>query len=369
MIAMPTEPISVLIVDDSAFMRKMLTHIIASDPALTVAGQARDGAEALRLVETLRPDVVTMDIEMPGISGIVALERIMQTRPTPVIMVSSLTHAGAESTLRCLSLGAFDFIGKPSGAISLDIETICDDLIAKIKAAKSAKTHRAASGIGAPVAALLPKPASATAKPPARDAAASAVIVIGASTGGPRALETLLPMLTPALSVPLVIVQHMPEAFTGALAKRLALCSGLMVREAAAGDRLQANTVLVAPGGKHMEFDAGGAVRLTDDPPMHGVRPSIDVTIASLAKLYGRRTLAVLLTGMGKDGARGLCAVRALGGHTIAEDESTCAVYGMPRAAREMDAAERMLPLPEIAPAIAEYAAPRKAVPLMSAKG
>ena len=344
-------------------MRKMLTQMIAADPALTVVGQARDGVDALRLAETLRPDVITLDIEMPGLSGIEVLERIMESRPTPIIMVSSLTQSGADTTLLCLRRGAFDFIGKPSGAISLDIETVQGDLIAKIKAAKTTKTQSAAPRISAPTS----KPAPAAAKPVGQDVP-SAVVVIGSSTGGPRALETLLPMLTPALGVPVVIVQHMPESFTGALAKRLGLCSQLAVREASAGDRLQANVVLIAPGGKHMEFNAAGMVRLTDDPPVHCVRPSIDVTIASLAKLYGRRTLAVLLTGMGKDGARGLCAVRALGGHTIAEAESTCVVYGMPRAAVEIDAVERLLPLPEIASAISEYAAHRHTT-LLRAKG
>ena len=366
MIAMPMEPISVLIVDDSALMRKMLTNMIASDPALAVVGQARDGADALRQVEALRPDVITMDIEMPSMSGIEALKQIMERRPTPVIMVSSLTHDGAETTLRCLSLGAFDFIGKPSGAISLNIETVRGDLIAKIKAAKSASAQRISSLPRSAVAASSP---AATLPKPSNADITCAAVVIGASTGGPRALETLLPKLAPDLGVPIIIVQHMPETFTGALAKRLALCSGLKVREAAQGEKLQANAVLIAPGGKHLEFAAGGVVRLTDDPPVHGVRPSIDITIASLIKLYGKRTLAVLLTGMGKDGARGLCAVRALGGHTIAEDESTCAVYGMPRAAGEMDAVERMLPLPEIAPAIVQYAARRAAAPLLSAKG
>ena len=336
-------PIRVLVVDDSAFMRKMLTEILARDPALCVAGTARDGAEALLKLDALRPDVVTLDVEMPVLDGYRALAGIMHRRPTPVLMLSSLTQAGADATLRCLELGAVDVVGKPSGSISLDIEAIASELTAKVKAA--ARVYFPPPG-EVPAARPAPPPALNGARPPA-------VLVIGASTGGPRALQALVPALPADLGVPIVIVQHMPPGFTASLARRLAQTSPFPAREAVDGDALLPGQILVAPGGHHLEFTGAGRARLTDDPPLHGVRPAADVTLASLTALHGPRVLAVLLTGMGRDGARGLKLLRDRGGETLAEDESTCVVYGMPRAAAEMGGVRHLLPLPALAPAIA----------------
>lgn len=343
-------PIRVLVVDDSAFMRKMISEILARDPGVCVAGQARDGADALLKLEALKPDVVTMDIEMPVLDGIGALTEIMRRRPTPVLMLSSLTQAGAEATLRCLELGAFDFVGKPSGSISLDIEKIAAELISKVKAAAGARLHtrRPAPGVLA-VPSVPARPAVAARKSTDK----IAVLAIGASTGGPRALQQLIPMLPADLGVPIVIVQHMPPGFTASLAQRLQQMSSFVVREAANGDRLKAGQILVAPGGHHLQFDAGGAARLTQEPPIHGVRPAVDITLASLAHIYGSRLLAVLLTGMGRDGARAMKQIVDKGGLTLAEDETTCVVYGMPKAAFDLGGVSRLLPLPEIAPAIA----------------
>ena len=362
---MPQAPIRVLVVDDSAFMRKMVTEILARDPGLCVVGQARDGADALVKLDALQPDVITLDIEMPVLDGFGALAEIMRRRPTPVLMLSSLTQVGADATLRCLEMGAVDFIGKPSGAISLDIEKAAGEMIAKVKAAAGARIlPRLASPPPSPVGGGLRGNARAAASSPgprvlkgggerAGRGSAPAVLVIGASTGGPRALQTLIPALPADLGVPVVIVQHMPPGFTASLARRLEQTSPFEVREAADGDRLQPGVILVAPGGRHLQFTCGGVARLTDDPPVHCVRPAVDVTLASLASLYGPRVVAVLLTGMGRDGARGLKLVSDRGGRTFAEDETTCVVYGMPKAAAEIGAVGCLLPLPALAPAIA----------------
>ena len=366
---MISAPLRVLVVDDSAFMRKMVSEILARDPGLCVVGQARNGADALVKMDALAPDVITLDVEMPVLDGFGALTEIMRRRPTPVLMLSSLTQTGADATLRCLELGAVDFVGKPSGSISLDIEKIAPEMIAKVKAAAGANPSRLTSSPPSPVRegrlrACETAPASSFSpsligkggEPQRAGRGLShkiAVLLIGASTGGPRALQTVIPALPADLGVPIVIVQHMPVGFTASLARRLEQTSSFDVREAAPGDRLEPGRILVAPGGKHLQFDAGGAAQLTDEPPVHGVRPSVDVTLASLAQRHGPHMMAVLLTGMGKDGARGLKTVLERGGQTLAEDETTCVVYGMPKAAAEIGGVGSLLPLPEIAPAIA----------------
>lgn len=371
-------PIRVLVVDDSAFMRKMVAEILARDAGLCIVGQARDGADALVKLDSLRPDVITLDVEMPVLDGFGALTEIMRRRPTPVLMLSSLTQAGADATLRCLELGAVDFVGKPSGAISLDIEKVATELITKVKAAAGARVlSRLAGSPPSPwregvqdekeefsgntrAAASSFRPSLLSKRPSLRREGGPlagreriSVLVIGASTGGPRALQTLIPALPAELGVPIVIVQHMPPGFTASLARRLEQTSPFTAREAADGDRLQPGVILVAPGGRHLQFTSGGVVHLTDDPPVHGVRPAVDVTLASLAPLYGPRLLAILLTGMGRDGARGLKLALDRGGQTLAEDETTCVVYGMPKAAAEIGAVGSLLPLTALAPAIA----------------
>ena len=348
-------PIRVLVVDDSAFMRKMVTEILDGDADCQVVGQAKNGTEALQKLEMLRPDVVTLDVEMPVMDGLTALGEIMDRRPTPVVMLSSLTQQGADMTMRCLERGAVDFVGKPGGAISLNIATVGVELIAKVKVAARARIRPLVAVRKAPPA---PNAGDVGAGRPVRTPPAlgaggrlGGVLLIGSSTGGPRALQTLVPSLPADLGVPVVVVQHMPPGFTASLAQRLDAESPLCVREAAPGDALVPGHVLIAPGGHHLQFDGMGRVFLSDEPPVHGVRPSVDVTLDSLTRLCGKRLVAVLLTGMGKDGARGLKALRDLGGGTLAEDESTCVVYGMPRAAWELGGVGQMLPLPQIAAA------------------
>jgi two-component system chemotaxis response regulator CheB len=334
-------------------MRKLVTEMLASDAALEVVGQARDGADALVKLEALRPDVVTLDVEMPVMDGLTALGEILRRRPTPVVMLSSLTQQGAEMTLRCLERGAVDFVGKPGGSISLNIAAVTAELVSKVKVAARARPTPPAPDHGE---ARVTRPAAHPALPLSGAGGASMgrpqALLIGASTGGPRALQVLLPALPAPLGVPVVIVQHMPAGFTASLAQRLDAASPLRVREAAAGDRLEPGLALIAPGGRHLEFDADRRAVLTDEPPVHGVRPCVDVTLDSLTRLFGGGLTAALLTGMGRDGARGLKALRDRGGRTLAEDESTCVVYGMPRAACELGGVERMLPLPEMAGAI-----------------
>jgi len=360
--ATPASPIRVLVVDDSAFMRKMVSEIVARDPALCVIGQARDGADALAKIAALQPDVVTLDVEMPVLDGYGTLAQIMQHRPLPVLMLSSLTQAGADATLRCLEMGAVDVVGKPSGSISLDIEKIAAELIAKIKAAAGTSVARTAGPPLAPAdrtPSLRPVAAAPTSGGEMRAGREQIkALVIGASTGGPRALQTLIPALPADLGLPIVIVQHMPPGFTASLARRLEQTSPFTAKEAEEGDRLRPGQILVAPGGFHLQFDAGGVARLTMEPPVHGVRPSVDITFASLSRLYGARLLAVLLTGMGRDGARGLKLIQDKGGHTLAEDETTCVVYGLPKAAVELGGVGSLLPLPALAPAITRACLP-----------
>ncbi len=334
--------IRVMVVDDSSFMRKILTDILSRDPGICVVGQGRDGADALVKLELLKPDVITLDIEMPNLDGFGALKEILNRRPTPVVMLSSLTQEGAEATMRCLELGAVDFIGKPSGSISLDIEKIAGEIISKVKSAAGARVHtKQQMHIQSP---------QAYHKPGGHEKIS--VLAIGSSTGGPRALQQVVPMLPADLGIPIVIVQHMPAGFTASLAQRLEKSSGFIVREAVDGDRLKAGVILVAPGGSHLVFDNGGVARLTNEPPIHGVRPAVDVTMLSLLRVYGPHLLAVLLTGMGKDGARALKQVTDAGGLTFGEDESTCVVFGMPKAAFDLGGVSCLLPLSQIAPAI-----------------
>ncbi len=350
--------IRVLVVDDSALMRKMVSDLLSQDAEIQVVGHARDGQDALAKMEILAPDVITMDIEMPVMDGVVALTEIMKRRPTPVVMLSSLTQQGAETTMRCLRLGAVDFVPKPSGSISLDLPKIGAELIEKVRGAYRAKESLLKRKADA-VTQIQPKTFARISPASGR---IEGMLLIGSSTGGPRALHTLVPHLPADLGVPVVIVQHLPELFTAMLASKLEEESHFRVREAINGDVLRAGTILVAPGGKHLQFDKNGVAELNNAPTVHGVRPSIDVTLASLIPLYREKMVAVLLTGMGRDGAAGLKALKELGGETIAEHESTCVVYGMPKTAVEMGAANQVLPLPIIADAIKELFTRKRAI-------
>jgi two-component system chemotaxis response regulator CheB len=334
--------IRVLVVDDSAFMRRVVGEAISAQPDMQLAGTAINGLDALLKVEQLQPDVVTLDVEMPEMDGLTALRHLMSRYPRPVVMLSSVTREGAVTTLRALNIGAVDFVAKPSGAISLDFHRVRDELIEKIRIAAGARVRPAAP-------ARLPiEPA----KPRPTNPYFERLVVIGSSTGGPRALGSLVPALPVDGRTAYVIVQHMPAGFTRSLAERLDGLSKLSVREAAAGDRLSADTAMLAPGDFHLRLTARGGIELDSGPKVHGVRPSVDVTLLSAAQHFGSRTLAVILTGMGHDGADGSQAIKHAGGSVYAEDESTCVVWGMPRAVFERGLADRVVPLDGMADAV-----------------
>lgn len=353
---MNARQVRVLVVDDSAFMRKVLTELLQTDPQITVVAAARDGQDGVEKTAQLQPDVVTLDIEMPKLDGYGALREIMSRRPTPVVMVSSHTSAGAEATIRALALGAVDFVAKPSGSISLNMHIARDELVAKVKAAANA-TPRFRGGAGElpTVRREVKAVAAAMSMPSSLDGGGlpRRLVLIGCSTGGPGALHHIIPKLPANLPAAVLVVQHMPPGFTRSLAQRLDELSAIRVKEAEEGDRLRNGRVLLAPGGFHMMVDAEGRVRLTQEPPMHGVRPAVDKTFESVVPVWQGRMVGVILTGMGYDGGKGMVSLKKVGGHTIAEDASTCVVYGMPKVVVELGAADQVLPVHEIADAIA----------------
>ncbi|MGE5620287.1 MAG: protein-glutamate methylesterase/protein-glutamine glutaminase [Sphingomonadaceae bacterium] len=347
----------VLVVDDSAFMRYVISKELSADPALQVVGMARDGIDAIQKIAQLKPDVVTMDLEMPRMDGLTAIERIMREEPVPVILLSSLTQEGAAETIRGLELGAADFVPKPSAFEAGSAEPVWRQLIAKVKEAGGLDGRRLKAGAarafrGHSEEAAQAKPAVSPGR--GKPFKADRVVVVGTSTGGPRALFEVVPRLPANLPAALLLVQHMPSGFTKSLAHRLNDVSLLQVREAVEGDAIERGVALLAPGDYHMAVRRGGRVSLEKSPPVHGVRPSVDVTMESAASVYGAATVGVVLTGMGTDGTSGAIAIRRGGGIVIAEDESTCVVYGMPRSVREAGAVDRVVRLEAMADAIVD---------------
>jgi two-component system, chemotaxis family, protein-glutamate methylesterase/glutaminase len=334
--------IRVLVVDDSAFVRQALTRMLGSAPDIEVVGTAADGVEGVEKVRTLRPDVVTLDVKMPRLGGLEALERIMNECPVPVLLLSSLTSEGADVTLRGLELGAMDFVDKSSVQGHMNLLSLSEELLAKVRAIAGASLSRVGRWPGA------------VAEPPVAPTAGRAadVVAIGTSTGGPPALQTIIPRLPVGLGSAILVVQHMPVGFTKSLAERLNARSKVPVREAEDGERVEPGVVLVAPAGKHMKVKKRGAVMriwLDDEPRAALHRPSADVLMASVARAYGPGALGIVLTGMGSDGVEGLRAIRAAGGRTLAESEESCVIYGMPKAAVEAGVVDRSLPLSLIA--------------------
>ena len=318
----------VLIVDDSAVIRQVLTDILSRDPELEVVGAASDPYVAREKILRLSPDVVTLDVEMPRMDGLTFLEKLMRARPMPVLMVSSLTEKGCETTLRALELGAVDFVTKPKMDVRAGTLELGDEIVAKVKAAASAKVFPRRK-VSAPAPQPLRMSSEALLK------STHTVIAIGASTGGTEALRALLTPL-PADSPGIVIVQHMPERFTTSFAARLDSLSRIRVSEARDGDRILPGHALLAPGNYHMEVVRHGAdyaVRISMSEPVNRHRPSVDVLFHSCARYLGTNAVGVILTGMGADGARGLLAMREAGARTVAQDEESCVVFGMPKEA------------------------------------
>jgi len=338
----PTHPpIRVLIVDDSAFMRTALSRMIASEAGFEVAGTASSGSDALAKIPALDPDVVTLDIEMPGLDGLQTLRLIMAQSPRPVIMVSAVSEKGAEITFNALSAGAFDYIPKKLSSTSLDILHIRQDLLSKIK---SAAQSRAPAD---PQSRKPPRHAWIDAHPANR--MPPAIVALGTSTGGPKALQEILPLFPADLSVPILIVQHMPPGFSGPFARRLNALSAISVCEAAHGQPIRPGVAYIAPAGKHMTIADASAVICLDPEPASCLHiPSVDIMMKSVARAFKNSAIGVILTGMGSDGAEGMKAIFRAGGLTLGQDEACCTVYGMPRACAEAGVLTRVVSLLQV---------------------
>jgi two-component system chemotaxis response regulator CheB len=335
----------VLVVDDSALMRKLIPQILATDNSIQVVGTAMDGNFGLKKIDELKPQVITLDLEMPGMGGLDMLKEIMRRHRIPVIVVSSHSTEGASVTLKALSLGAFDFVSKPSD-VSSRMPEVAQELISKIKAAAQSR------GIPIHAATDFPVPVPRPKGKPGEKRAPTKIVAIGISTGGPQSLQYLLAQLPADFPGSIVVVQHMPEGFTEMFARRLDECCSLNVKEAQSGDLLLAGRVLICPGSRHMKLKRlplGDIAILSDDPRVNGHRPSADVMFKSVAEEFGQRALGLLMTGMGEDGAHGLGLIKAAGGLTIAQGEQSCVVFGMPKAAIERGHAMRVVELEALA--------------------
>ena len=347
--------IRVLVVDDSALMRLMISDILNCDREIEVVATARDGEDGIKKVTELKPDVVTLDVEMPRLDGLHALGYIMSEIPTPVVMFSAFTKKGAEATFRALEYGAIDFVSKPSGSVSHDIKAVGDELIAKVKMAAGVDLDR--------LKFIQPKkiPKKYLTAKPKKIVPGIRVVAIGASSGGPRAVGEILPQLDPDIHAGLLIVQHMPKGFTKTFADRLDRESKIEVKEAEAGDRIEQGKALIAPGDHHMIVKrkisgkkTAGIIDLNQESPVYGLRPTVNNMMLSAAEVYEDKVIGVILTGMGNDGARGMKAIKENKGKTIAQDKDTCVVYGMPKAAVEAEAVDKVVPLDKIAAEIME---------------
>ncbi len=360
-------PIRVLVVDDSAFMRKAISTMLRETQDIVVVDTAKNGEEALHKVASLDLDVMTLDIDMPGMDGLAVLERVMKSHPLPVVMVSSLTEDGVAITIRALELGAIDFIPKHLGGSSLKISMIREPLQEKIRAAAKASgkirsggllafsgqrnvsptppcIHTSSSGAGGR-SLTYTRPVSVSQNDPG-------VLVIGCSTGGPQALQTVLTKLPATFPCPVVVAQHMPKFFTKPFAERLDQLCALEVREAQEGDQLRAGLILIAPGGQHLTLESqGGMVKthISEHPTHLPYRPSVDLLMQSAANLYGSKVTGLVMTGMGQDGLEGARAIQKNGGSVLAQDEASCVVYGMPKAVAEHGCVNKVVSIEKIA--------------------
>src|SRR5271168_3264528 len=346
--------IRVLVVDDSAFMRRVLGNIIGGDPQMTVVGVASDGREAVRQAESLHPDVITMDINMPVMDGLEATEHIMTQNPRPIVVVSSESRQGATGTLRALELGAVDFVAKPTAAIDLDMGSVREELLKKIRMAAKVRVVRTASrtrvsidpsGTGKTLIQPVPFLPSAAAL---RASDRFPVVVVAASTGGPATVMQILPKLPKGFPAAILLVQHMPATFTVQYGQQLGERAGMRVKEAALNDALEPGTIYVCPGSHHMRISPAGRVQLDDGPRISGYRPCADVTMESAAAYAGTMAMGVVLTGMGGDATIGAQAIKKRGGFVIAQDEATSIIFGMPAEAIKSGAVDRVLGVTEI---------------------
>ena len=381
----PGKRIRVLVADDSAFMRKVLVSIINADPQFEVAGEARDGREAVSQSEALSPDVITMDINMPHMDGLQATEVIMSTKPRPIVIVSSESREGADITLKALELGAIDFVAKPSSGVDLDMNTIREELSRKLRMASKVRVVRTASRskLAQEIAASAPRtdaalpsgyagaqafgafnspaeavrPASSFSGldgnlPKPRGDGRFPIVVIAASTGGPATLMKFIPSFPKEFPAAVMVVQHMPASFTPQFSQQLAEISSIKVKEAAAGEIIAPGNLYLCPGSSHMRVSPTGRITLEEGARINGYRPCADVTLESAADFVGNMGVGVVLTGMGNDGCKGVQALKAVGGHVIAQDEATSIIFGMNAEAIKTGAVDQILPLENIYQAI-----------------
>jgi two-component system chemotaxis response regulator CheB len=360
--------VRVLIVDDSAFMRKVLQSIIATDPQLEIVGEARDGREAIAMNESLRPDVISMDIMMPHVDGLQATEQIMAHNPRPIIIVSSEAKEGADATLRSLELGAIDFVPKPSSGVDLDMNSIRDEICRKLKMASRVRVVRNALNLRAEHArgtlSNSPYAKQNAQKENGNGNGAHAsgngtrhpLVIMAASTGGPQTLMQLIPAISRDFPGTIVLVQHMPGTFTAQFAKQLADVSALRVKEAMHGDELLPATLYVCPGSHHMRISGTGRIELQEGERINGYRPCADLTMESAAAYAGPMCVGVVLTGMGSDGSRGVQSVKSGGGHVIVQDEGTSVIFGMPSEAIKTGVVDQVLALEAIPAALEKRA-------------
>src|ERR1700720_4059508 len=359
MAAAANKKFRVLIVGGSAFMRKVLETIFNADDQLQVAGHAKDGREAVALAESLKPDVITMDINMPHMDGLQATAQIMTTNPKPIVIVSSESKEGAASTLKALELGAIEFVAKPSSGIDLDMQSVKEDLLRKVRMAAKVRVVRTASRLALTVQGTNGSTAPAKPTPPVRTAPVIPadqrfpVVVLGASTGGPATVMRLAPGFTRDFPAAVILVQHMPAAFTTQYAAQLAEFTGIRVKEAEANESLQPGTLYICPGGQHLRVTPTGRIQL-DAPTgrINGYLPNIDATMESVAAFAGPLSIAGVLTGMGNDGANGAKAIKTAGGLVVAQNEATSVIFGMPAEAIKAGAVDQVLGIDDIYAAI-----------------
>jgi two-component system chemotaxis response regulator CheB len=356
----PQKKFRVLVVDDSAFMCKVLETIFNADEQLQVVGKARDGREAIALAETLKPDVITMDLNMPHLDGLQATAHIMTSNPRPIVVVSSETREGAASTLKALELGAIEFVTKPSGGIDLDMQSVKEDLLRKVRMAAKVRVVRTASRMvnGVPSLAAKPLPANPTPRPttPATNFSSDMrfpVVVLAASTGGPATVMRMAPGFTRDFPAAVFLVQHMPASFTSQYALQLAEFTNIRVKEAEHNESVQPGVLYICPGGHHLRVAPSGRIQLdATTGRIDGYLPNIDVTMESVAAFAGAMSIGAVLTGMGCDGARGARAIKTAGGLVLAQDEATSVIFGMPDEAIKTGVVEQVLAIDDIYPAI-----------------